>query len=116
MRAAGTEAGTALDGATAAADRFDAALSGEEGTGPAATLDETAAAAGRAGGALQGAADVARQSWDAAGAAVARMQEIARGLADDITGPIKEALKSGELSWQPSRAQYPGSRRTLPTG
>src|SRR6056297_2081329 len=91
----GTEAETALDGATVAAERFDAALSGDDGTGPAAALDETAEAAGRAGDAMQSAADVARQSWDAARAAVERTQEIAKGLAEDFTGPIKETLKSG---------------------
>ena len=113
MRAAGTEAETSLDGATAAADRFDAALAEDETGGPAATLDETAAAAGRAGGALQSAADVARQSWDAARAAVERTQEIARGLADDITGPIKDALKSGELSWQTFASAISGIAQNL---
>ncbi|MDD9924783.1 MAG: hypothetical protein OXR03_03040, partial [Rhodospirillaceae bacterium] len=113
MRTAGTEAETALDGATAAADRFDAALAEDETGGPAAALDETAAAAGRAGGAMQSAADVARQSWDAARAAVERTQEIARGLADDITGPIKDALKSGELSWQTFASAISGIAQNL---
>ena len=113
MRAAGTEAETSLDGATVAADRFDAALADDETGGPAAALDETAAAAGRAGGALQSAADVARQSWDAARAAVERTQEIARGLADDITGPIKDALKSGELSWQSFASAVSGIAQNL---
>ena len=113
MRAAGTEAETALDGATVAADRFDAALADDETGGPAAALDETAAAAGLAGGALQSAADVARQSWDAARAAVERTQEIARGLADDITGPIKDALKSGELSWQTFASAISGIAQNL---
>ena len=49
---------------------------------------------------MPGAADVARQSWDEAPAAVERTQELAKGLADDITGRFKKALKSGELSWQ----------------
>jgi lambda family phage tail tape measure protein len=113
MRTAGTEAETALDAATLAADRFDAALAEDETGGPAAALDDTAAAAGRAGGALQSAADVARQSWDAARAAVERTQEIARGLADDITGPIKEALKSGELSWQTFASAISGIAQNL---
>ena len=113
MRAAGTEAETTLDGATLAADRFDAALAEDEAGGPAASLNETAAAAGRAGGALQTAADVARQSWDAARAAVERTQEIARGLADDITGPIKDALKSGELSWQSFASAVSGIAQNL---
>ncbi len=109
----GTEAETALDGATIAAERFDAALSGEDGAGPAAALDETAEAAGHAGGAMQSAADVARQSWDVARAAVERTQEIAKGLAEDITGPIKEALKSGELSWQTFAGAVAGIARNL---
>ena len=109
----GTEAETALDGATVAAERFDAALSGDVGAGPASALDETAEAAGRAGGAMQSAADVARQSWDAARAAVERTQEIAKGLAEDITGPIKEALKSGELSWQTFAGAVAGIARNL---
>lgn len=113
MRTAGTEAETAIDAATLAADRFDAALAEDETGGPAAALDETAAAAGRAGGALQSAADVARQSWDVARAAVERTQEIARGLADDITGPIKEALKSGELSWQTFASAISGIARNV---
>ena len=109
----GTEAETALDGATVAAERFDAAISGEDGAGPAAALDETAEAAGRAGGAMQTAADVACQSWDAARAAVERTQEIAKGLSEDITGPIKEALKSGELSWQTFAGAVAGIARNL---
>ena len=113
MRAAGIEAETSLEGATLAADRLNAALAEDETGGPAATLDETAAAAGRAGGALQSAADVARQSWDAARAAVERTQEIARGLAEDITGPIKEALKSGELSWQSFASAVSGIAQNL---
>jgi lambda family phage tail tape measure protein len=113
MRAARTEAETSLDGASLAADRLNAALAEDETGGPAAILDETAAAAGRAGGALQSAADVARQSWDAARAAVERTQEIARGLADDITGPIKEALKSGELSWKNFASTVSGIAQNL---
>jgi len=113
MSGTGTDAATALDGATAAAERFDAALSGEDGAGPAAALNETAEAAGRAGGAMQTAADVARQSWDAARAAVERTQEIAKGLAEDITGPIKEALKSGELSWQSFASAISGIAQNL---
>jgi lambda family phage tail tape measure protein len=113
MRAAGTGAETSLDAATLAADRFDAALAEDETGGPAATLDKTAAAAGRAGGALQSAADVARQSWDAARAAVERTQEIARGLADDITGPIRDSLKSGELSWQSFASAVSGIAQNL---
>lgn len=64
-------------------------------------------------GPLQSAADVARQSWDAARAAVERTQEIARGLADDITGPIKDALKSGELSWRSFASAISGIAQNL---
>ena len=114
MHATGTEAETSLEGATLAAERLNAALAADEaGGGPAATLDATAVAAGRAGGALQSAADVARQSWDAAQAAVERTQEIAKELADDITGPIKEALKSGELSWQSFASAVSGIAQNL---
>ena len=94
---------------------LDAALTGENGGGPAAALDKTAEAAGRAGGAMQTAADIARQSWDAARTAVERTQEIAKGLAQDITGPIKEALKSGELSWQSFAGAVSGIARNLAT-
>jgi lambda family phage tail tape measure protein len=40
------------------------------------------------------------KAWDAAKTAIECTKEIAKGLAEDITGPLKEALKSGELSWQ----------------
>ena len=62
---------------------------------------------------MQTAADGARQSWDAARAAVERTQEIAKGLAEDITGPIREALKSGELSWQTFAGAVSGIAQNL---
>ncbi|MBN8291874.1 phage tail tape measure protein [Rhodobacter sp. NTK016B] len=75
------------------------------------TLDSAGEAAGRAGGAGRGAgqalreaADTARNAWeataDAVGAAQERSREIAQGLAQDILGPIKDALKSGEFTWE----------------
>ncbi|MCC6008138.1 MAG: phage tail tape measure protein, partial [Rhodobacteraceae bacterium] len=74
-------------------------------------VDEVVESAGRAGGAGRGAgsalreaADTARDAWEATAealrAARERSREIAQGLAQDITGPIREALKSGEFSWQ----------------
>jgi hypothetical protein len=75
------------------------------------TIDAAGEAAGRAGGAgraaggaLREAAETARDAWEATGEAVRaaqdRSREIAQGLAQDITGPIKDALKSGEFTWQ----------------
>jgi tape measure domain-containing protein len=95
----GVDAEAALNGARTAA----------EGLGE--SLDATGEAAGRAGGAGRGAgqalreaADTARGAWEATAEAVRaaqeRSREIAQGLAQDITGPIKEALKSGEFTWQ----------------
>ena len=50
------------------------------------------------------AAETAKGAWEATGeavrAAAERSREIATGLAQDITGPIKEALKSGEFTWE----------------
>ena len=83
-----------------AATGLEAAL---DGAGDAA---DRAGGAGRAaGGALSAAADTAKAAWEAtAEADTAPLQEksreIAQGLAQDITGPIKEALKSGEFSWE----------------
>jgi len=99
VTASGMEAATALTGARTAAEGLEDAL------------DATGEAAGRAGGAGRGAgqalreaADTARDAWDATTEAVRaaqeRSREIAQGLAQDITGPIKEALKSGEFSWE----------------
>jgi hypothetical protein len=74
-------------------------------------LNATGAAAGRAGGAgraaggaLKQAGDAASQAFGAAGSAISdvadKSREIAQGLAQDILGPIKEALTSGEFSWR----------------
>jgi lambda family phage tail tape measure protein len=62
---------------------------------------------------LKQAAETGSKAWDAARAAVERTQEIAKGLAEDITGPIKEALKSGELSWQTFAGAVAGIARNL---
>ena len=65
-----------------------------------AALGRAGSAAGGAGGALKQAADAGSKAWDSAKDAIERTKELAKGLAEDITGPLKEALKSGELSWQ----------------
>jgi lambda family phage tail tape measure protein len=64
-----------------------------------------AGGAGRgAGAALRDGADAAKAAWEATAEAVRKAQErareIATGMAQDITGPIQEALKSGEFSWE----------------
>lgn len=85
------------------------AQAGVAGVGSA--LQNTAAAAENAGGAgrtageaLKGGADAARAAWEttseAIRAAQERSREIAQGLAQDITGPIKEALTSGQFTWE----------------
>jgi tape measure domain-containing protein len=95
----GLDAEAALNGARTAA----------EGLGE--SLEATGEAAGRAGGAGRGAgqalreaADTARGAWEATAEAVRaaqeRSREIAQGLAQDIVGPIKEALQSGEFTWE----------------
>lgn len=95
----GLDAEAALNGARTAA----------EGLGE--SLEANGEAAGRAGGAGRGAgqalreaADTARGAWEATAEAVRaaqeRSREIAQGLAQDIVGPIKEALQSGEFTWE----------------
>lgn len=99
VAASGLEAEASLSGARAAADGLEE------------SLDATGEAAGRAGGAGRGAgqalreaADTARGAWEATTEAVRaaqeRSREIAQGLAQDIVGPIKDALKSGEFTWE----------------
>jgi hypothetical protein len=99
VAASGDDAEAALTGARAAAEDLEGAL------------DAAGSAAGRAGGAGRGAgqalreaADTAREAWEATAEAVRaaqeRSREIAEGLAQDIVGPIKEALKSGEFTWE----------------
>ncbi len=100
----------ALEATATAADQLTTSLT-ETGTNPA--LDDTASAAGSAGGALKDAADVAKQAWEGARSAIERSMEIARGVADDITGPLKEALKSGELSWQSFAGAVSGIAQNL---
>jgi len=92
VSASGREATSGLDGARAAASDLDTAL---EGTGTA----------GRgAGKAQREGADEARKGWEKAAEAVRKAQEksreMAQALAQDITGPIKEALTSGEFTWE----------------
>ncbi len=91
------------------ASSAEIAQAGVAGVGSA--LQNTAAAAESAGGAgrsageaLKGGADAARAAWqttsEAIRAAQERSREIAQGLAQDITGPIKEALTSGQFTWE----------------
>jgi len=98
--AAGTaEAATGLTTAQSATTGLKTAL---DGASEAAT---GAGGAGRAAGnALRDAAKTAKDAWEATSEAVRaaqeRSREIAQGLAQDITGPIKDALKSGEFTWE----------------
>ncbi len=99
VAASGVEAETALSGARTAAEGLEDAI---DGAGEAAGRAGTAG--GAAGSALKSAAETARNAWTATAEGIARTQEqarqIAQGLAQDITGPIRDALKSGELSWE----------------
>ncbi|NGQ93264.1 phage tail tape measure protein [Rhodobacter sp. HX-7-19] len=97
--ASGTDAAAGLEDARTAATGLGTAL---QGAGEAA---EAAGSSGRgAGNALREGADAARNAWEATADAVRKAQEksreIAQGLAQDITGPIKEALTSGEFTWE----------------
>jgi hypothetical protein len=99
VAASGAQAEAGLGNARIAAAALEEALAA---TGAAAGR---AGGAGRAaGGALTQAGDTAAQAFGAAGSAISEVadksREIAQGLAQDILGPIKEALTSGELSWQ----------------
>jgi hypothetical protein len=99
VAASGAQAEAGLGNARIAAAGLEEALAA---TGAAAGR---AGGAGRAaGGALTQAGDTAAQAFGAAGSAISEVadksREIAQGLAQDILGPIKEALTSGELSWQ----------------
>jgi hypothetical protein len=99
VSASGTEAAAGLEDARSAATGLGTAL---QGAGEAA---EAAGSAGRgAGNALREGADAAKNAWAATADAVRKAQEksreIAQGLAQDITGPIKEALTSGEFTWE----------------
>jgi hypothetical protein len=99
VAASGAEAETSLGTARAAALDLEEAMAA---TGAAAGR---AGGAGRAaGGALKEAGDAAAQAFGAAGSAISEVadksREIAQGLAQDIFGPINEALTSGEFSWR----------------
>ncbi|GHC34848.1 hypothetical protein GCM10007291_40060 [Gemmobacter nanjingensis] len=99
VSASGTEAAAGLDDARTAATGLGTALQG------VSEVAEAAGSSGRgAGNALREGADAARNAWEATADAVRKAQEksreIAQGLAQDITGPIKEALTSGEFTWE----------------
>lgn len=99
VSASGSEAAAGLEDARTAATGLGTAL---QGAGEAA---EAAGSSGRgAGNALREGADAAKNAWEATADAVRKAQEksreIAQGLAQDITGPIKEALTSGEFTWE----------------
>jgi hypothetical protein len=99
VTASGLVAEAGLTGARVATEGLEDAI---DATGEAAArVGESGRAAG---GALSEAADSAKTAWqstaEAVRAAQERSREIAEGLAQDITGPIKEALKSGEFTWE----------------
>ncbi len=99
VSASGSAAAAGLDDARMAATGLDTAL---QDAGEAA---DAAGSSGRgAGNALREGAEAAKTAWEATAEAVAKAQEksreIAQGLAQDITGPIKEALTSGEFTWE----------------
>jgi hypothetical protein len=82
-----------------------------DANGLGSALEDTAEAAGNAGSAgrnageaLKGGADAAKAAWETTSEAIRtaqeRSREIAQGLAQDITGPIKEALTSGQFTWE----------------
>jgi hypothetical protein len=99
VSASGSEAAAGLENAQTAATGLGTAL---QGAGEAA---EAAGSSGRgAGTALRDGAEAARTAWEATADALRtaqeRSREMAQSLAQDITGPIKDALKSGELTWE----------------
>jgi hypothetical protein len=99
VAASGAEAEASLGAARAAAINLEEAMAA---TGAAAGR---AGGAGRAaGGALKEAGDAAAAAFGGAGSAISEVadksREIAQGLAQDILGPIKDALTSGKLSWR----------------
>jgi hypothetical protein len=99
VTAVSAETATSVSGAQGAAAGLAAELDGAGGA-----ADRAGGAGRTAGGALSAAADTAKAAWEATSEAIRKAQEksreIAQGLAQDITGPIKEALKSGEFSWE----------------
>ena len=99
VAASGADAEASLGTARATALDLEEAMAA---TGSAA---RRAGGAGRAaGGALKDAGDAAAAAFSGAGSAISdvadKSREIAQGLAQDILGPIKEALTSGEFSWR----------------
>ncbi|MGF1660629.1 MAG: phage tail tape measure protein, partial [Rubrimonas sp.] len=99
MAGGAAETGAGIEASQAAAADLEGALDG------AAETASRAGGAGRAAGAaLASAAETATEAWTATTEAVAGAQESARetaqGLAQDIVGPIRDALKAGELSWR----------------
>ena len=95
-------------GAAASADRLNASLAETE-----AALGRAGSAASGAGGALKQAAEAGSKAWDSAKEAIERTKDLAKGLAEDITGPLKDALKSGELSWQSFASAVSGIAQNL---
>uniref|UniRef100_UPI003568A280 phage tail tape measure protein n=1 Tax=Rhodosalinus sp. TaxID=2047741 RepID=UPI003568A280 len=101
-----------LDATGAAARRLReeiaaaAGLNGEDGEsgGAAGALGRIGSAAGAAGEAMEQAARRGGEAWAQAGARLREAQEAqrraAQRLAEDITGPLKRALASGEFSWR----------------
>lgn len=104
----GTTSDSAAPDSTAATDRLNEALSETE-----AVLGRAGAAAGGAGSALKQAAETGGKAWDSAKDAIERTKVVAKGLAEDITGPLKAALKSGELSWQSFAGAVSGIAQNL---
>ncbi|MEI4196591.1 phage tail tape measure protein [Roseovarius sp. E0-M6] len=112
VAAGATAAEGGLDGAAKAARTLRDAIdqAGGLGTGdgrkggtggPLGKLGEAARATGAA---MSQAAGESKQSWQEAmreiGRQAERQRATARRLAEDITGPLKSALASGELSWR----------------
>jgi hypothetical protein len=114
VAAGGVDAETGLTGARAAAEGLEDAI---DATGDAA--GSTGGAGRDAGQALREAADTARDAWeataDAIRAAQERSREIAQNLAQDITGPIKDALKSSEFTWETFAGAISRSAQNLAT-
>ncbi|MCL7465530.1 phage tail tape measure protein [Phaeovulum sp. NW3] len=112
LSASGAEAAAGLEEAQSAATGLGTAL---QGAGAAA---EAAGNSGRsAGDALRAGADGAKSAWETTAEALRKAQEtsreIAQGLAQEILGPIKEALKSGEISWQSFAGAVAGIAQSL---
>lgn len=81
--------------------------------GEEAPLGRTAGAADRTGEALRRAAELARPAWEGVTETIDKTAETLRGIAGDITGPLKEALMSGELSWKTFASAVAGIAKNL---